>query len=123
MQQVKQVFELVGIYILHKRNVTFIICIQIFLPRYSALQCAVSIFQVMKLHDLIYFLLVFGALSNGKPQNNNDISSKGECKVTEKATGDIKPCQFPFIYNNKTYYGCTTVDNGEEGDNGIAWLV
>ena len=76
----------------------------------------------MKLHDLKYFLLVFGALSNGKPQNNV-ISSEGECKVTEKATGDIKPCQFPFIYNNKTYYGCTTVDNGENGDNGIAWLV
>ena len=121
MQQVKQVFELVGIYILHKRNVTFIIYRSFYLLRYSALQCAVSIFQVMKFHDFIYFLLVFGALSNGKPQNN-PINSEGECKVTEKATGDIKPCQFPFIYNNKTYYGCTTVDNGE-GDNGIAWLV
>ena len=76
----------------------------------------------MKLHDLKYFLLVFGALCTGKPQNNV-ISSEGECKVTEKATGDIKPCQFPFIYNNKTYYGCTTVDNGENGDDGIAWLV
>ena len=41
-----------------------------------------------------------------------------ECKVQEIASNSLKPCQFPFIYKNQTYYGCTEVDAGA---NGMAW--
>ena len=39
------------------------------------------------------------------------------CKVIERPTGDAKECQFPFIYNEKAYYGCITVD----APDGKAW--
>ena len=37
----------------------------------------------------------------------------GECKVTEKSSEEIKPCIFPFIYENNSYYGCTLDGPGE----------
>ena len=34
-----------------------------------------------------------------------------ECSVLEEGSGELKPCQFPFIYKNVTYYGCTLKDS------------
>ena len=31
-----------------------------------------------------------------------------ECIVTDQETNSEKPCSFPFIINDKIYYGCTT---------------
>ena len=38
--------------------------------------------------------------------------------MTEKASNSLKPCQFPFILEDQTFYGCTKVKVGE---NGKAW--
>ena len=39
------------------------------------------------------------------------------CQVVEENSTQLKSCKFPFIYKNKAYYGCTTVD----GVNGKPW--
>ena len=66
------------------------------------------------------FLLWFSILSiNCLPQNDS-IDSK-TCQVIEKETGETKPCQFPFIYNNEAFLGCTTVTNDEIGKIGVRW--
>ena len=31
-----------------------------------------------------------------------------ECNVKDQKTNSEKPCAFPFILNDKIYYGCTT---------------
>ena len=56
-----------------------------------------------------------------KSQSQNDIDSilgnTNNCSVIEKKTNLEKPCEFPFIYENKTFYGCTTylkLANGKE---------
>ena len=36
-------------------------------------------------------------------------SSLGKCTVVEKGTNESKPCQFPFIYKDQIFHGCTTV--------------
>ena len=66
--------------------------------------------QTMKLY--IYILPSLTSLVSSKPQNNPTGAGK-ECKVIEKATGQEKSCQFPFVFNDKTFHGCTTEDNGE----------
>ena len=38
------------------------------------------------------------------------------CAVNEIASNSTKPCQFPFIYENKTFYGCTRLYGGENGN-------
>ena len=50
-------------------------------------------------------------LVSGRPE---DLTDKKECKVIEKRTGESKPCQKVFIFEDQTYYGCTTV-KGENG--------
>ena len=35
-----------------------------------------------------------------------------DCEVIELASNSLKPCQFPFIYQNQTFYGCTKVATG-----------
>ena len=57
-------------------------------------------------------LLIFTFVS-GKPQKSS--TREAICKVKEKRSGDQKHCQFPFIYKNVTYFGCTTVDGYPEG--------
>ena len=44
------------------------------------------------------------------------LSDEGECAVNEIASNSTKPCQFPFIYENKTFYGCTRLYAGENGN-------
>ena len=43
------------------------------------------------------------------------LSDEAECAVNELASNSTKPCQFPFIYENKTFYGCTRLSAGENG--------
>ena len=35
-------------------------------------------------------------------------SKSQECIVNDQKTNSEKPCAFPFILNDKIYYGCTT---------------
>ena len=66
----------------------------------------------MNFHFLI--LLVFSAF----PSDVICLSLNGkECKVIELGSKLSKPCQFPFIYRNRTFYGCTTFDDSD----GKAW--
>ena len=43
--------------------------------------------------------------------------SKKDCVVEEVKSGLRKPCQFPFIFSNQTFYGCTIF----QGENGNPW--
>ena len=43
-----------------------------------------------------------------------DYVDKGGCLVIEKKSGLSRPCQFPFIYLNRTFNGCTTIINIDE---------
>ena len=42
-------------------------------------------------------------------------------KTNSVPLGESKPCRFPFIYNNETFLGCTTVSNNEIGQTDISW--
>ena len=59
--------------------------------------------------------LFFSNLVKCKPSS---FGEKGDCQVIEVASNSLKPCQFPFISQNQTFYGCTKVATGE---NGKAW--
>ena len=57
----------------------------------------------------------------------NCVQSQQSCEVEEQKTGILKPCVFPFIYNNKVYNECTDVNDPDNkkwcstkvDDNGI----
>ena len=55
-----------------------------------------------------------------KSQSQNHINSifgnTNNCSVIEKKTNLEKPCEFPFIYENKTFYGCTTYAKTPNGE-------
>lgn len=44
-----------------------------------------------------------------------DFENKNECLVKEKRSKTEKPCEFPFIYENKTYWGCSTYAKYKDG--------
>ena len=70
----------------------------------------------MNFYNLL--LLVFSSVVICKPQNDLNLSLNGkDCKVIEQGSKLSKPCQFPFIYRNRTFYGCTTFDDRD----GKAW--
>ena len=50
---------------------------------------------------------LFGDCDSSCPMN--------ECQVTEKASNQKKPCEFPFIFKKVTYHGCTKDDAGVLG--------
>jgi len=54
------------------------------------------------------FLLIVSRLISPIDCQEDILSQDRPCDVTEKASLDIKPCQFPFIYQDETYYGCTS---------------
>ena len=37
-----------------------------------------------------------------------ELGKEKDCLVKEDNSKTTKPCQFPFIYENKTFYGCTS---------------
>ena len=55
--------------------------------------------------------------TNCLPQDFNSFKNGKQCKVVEQKTKRLKDCQFPFIYKDKAYYGCTT----EGSTDGRAW--
>ena len=67
---------------------------------------------------LLYLSLTLctSLIVNGRPENLG-IDAKGNCEVIEVASGQKKPCEAEFKFENKTYYGCTTVG----GDNLAPW--
>lgn len=66
----------------------------------------------------VFILLWFLSLAYGRPQDDiSDVQSKHECRVIEKSSGESKPCVGAFVYEDQTFYGCTTVGS----ENGEAW--
>ena len=53
---------------------------------------------------------------NGEKSLWAQLEKENECVVNEIASNLTKPCQFPFIYENQTFYGCTRF-----GQNGNPW--
>ena len=43
-----------------------------------------------------------------KISGNVGFDKMQECIVNDQETNSEKPCSFPFIINDKIYYGCTT---------------
>ena len=72
----------------------------------------------MKLFTTSFFVMLFCSFACGLDiENINSLfENQKECLVNEKKSETNKPCEFPFIYENETYYGCTTkildVDSG-----------
>ena len=67
---------------------------------------------------LLYLSLKLSSILivNGRPENLG-IGARGNCEVIEAASAQKKPCEAEFTFENKTYYGCTTVG----GDNLAPW--
>ena len=52
------------------------------------------------------------------------LSLSTECTVKEVASNQFKKCQFPFVFFDKTYYGCIKlidIQNGVEEYTSKAW--
>ena len=67
---------------------------------------------------IIGILALFSHVSS-RPQDDMDsiFNKQKECLVKEDGSGLTKPCHFPFIFNNHTYYGCTL----ESAEGGKPW--
>ena len=62
-----------------------------------------------KIKTFALFLLF--SLANSRPDEGFEIfEDPKDCLVEERSSGEPKPCQFPFIYKNETFYGCTLKD-------------
>ena len=57
----------------------------------------------------IFILSIFCLLDCRAVQEDDQVfqGEKGVCSVKEAGSSKEKPCQFPFIFENETYYGCT----------------
>ena len=60
------------------------------------------------------YIVIVWLLSVSHAQIQNSVE---DCTVFEQKSGELKPCEDVFIYENQTYYGCTT----EDSENGEAW--
>ena len=67
----------------------------------------------------LYFYLTLILLFDVKISFQDDVEnlSKKDCEVKEVKSGLRKPCQFPFIFSNQTFYGCTIF----QSENGNPW--
>ena len=61
----------------------------------------------------IFILSIFCLLNCQAVQEDDQVfnGEKGLCSVKEAGSLKEKPCQFPFIFDNETYYGCTLAGN------------
>ena len=48
-------------------------------------------------------------------------AAAGTCSVTEKKSGLVKPCQFPFNFKGQTFESCTTIIGTDPIVHGDAW--
>ena len=60
------------------------------------------------------YIVIVWFLSVSHAQLQNSVE---DCTVFEQKSGELKPCEDVFVYENQTYYGCTT----EDSENGEAW--
>ncbi len=67
----------------------------------------------------LYLVLTLLLLFEVKISFQEDIENLNEkdCVVKEVKSGLRKPCQFPFIFSNQTFYGCTIF----QSENGNPW--
>jgi len=63
-----------------------------------------------KIIKLVY-LFIFTITSASSNPVNDQINSG--CLVKEQRSEEFKPCQFPFVFKNKTYHGCTLFIGGK----------
>ena len=65
----------------------------------------------------IFALFLSFSLASSRPEEGFEIfEDPKDCLVEERGSGDSKPCQFPFIYKNETFYGCTLKDAAGNSD-------
>jgi len=70
-------------------------------------------FKMLQLKYIVPSLVFLFCLAECKPQVNSDTNSDEDdtCEALEKKTNENKPCQFPFIYKDRTYVACTTFND------------
>ena len=65
------------------------------------------------LNSIIFICLFYCSRVNSKALKSQDskgrLFQQNSCKVKEIQTGILKTCEGTFIYEGKTYYGCTSV--------------
>ena len=56
----------------------------------------------------MFALFLLFSSANSRPEEGFEIfEDQKDCLVEERGSSESKPCQFPFIYKNETFYGCT----------------
>ena len=84
------------------------------------------------LNILILICLHYCSKINCKSLKSSEsrLFQRNKCEVIEIETGTLKPCEGSFIYEDKTYYGCTMVGKDRkvfflsyEKQNGIYFLL
>ena len=65
------------------------------------------------LNSIIFICLFYSSRVNSKALKGHDgkgrLFQQNDCQVKEIQTGASKTCEGTFIYEGKTYYGCTSV--------------
>ena len=64
-----------------------------------------------------FALFLLFSSANSRPEEGFEIfEDQKDCLVEERGSSESKPCQFPFIYKNETFYGCTLKDAAGNSD-------
>ena len=74
-----------------------------------------------------FALFLLFSSANSRPEEGFEVfevfENPKDCLVEERSSDESKPCQFPFLYKNETFHGCTLKDATGNSDSftGSPW--